>query len=144
MSILSDDVQGRGGPLLQGSGLTNSVTEFIPYVFQLLALLIESNPSAPLPERYQALIGPLLAPVLWESRGNVPALVRLLQAITTRAASVIITQGRLEPILGIFQKLISSKLNEAHAFDLLEAIVVNFQVYATFLVQLYMPKLTML
>ncbi|KAF8457248.1 armadillo-type protein [Terfezia claveryi] len=112
MSILSEDVQ-----------------EFIPYVFQLLALLIESNPSAPLPERYQALIGPLLAPVLWESRGNVPALVRLLQAITARAVTVIIAQGKLEPILGIFQKLISSKLNEAHAFDLLEGIIVNFQVH---------------
>ncbi|KAF8468906.1 Cse1-domain-containing protein [Kalaharituber pfeilii] len=116
------------GPFI--SILTQDVQEFMPYVFQLLALLIESNPSALLPERYQLLIGPLLAPVLWESRGNVPALVRLLQAITARASSIIVAQGQLEPILGIFQKLISSKLNESHAFDLLEAIVLNFQVVA--------------
>ena len=70
--------------------------------------------------------------MLWEPRGNVPALVRLLQAITARAAPTILAQGKLEPILGIFQKLISSKLNEAHAFDLLEAIVVNFKAYVTF------------
>ncbi|KAI5806627.1 Cse1-domain-containing protein [Peziza echinospora] len=109
MSILGQDVQ-----------------EFTPYVFQLLALLLESNPSAELPQRYQALIAPLLAPVLWDSRGNVPALVRLLQAITARGAAVIVAHNQLEPILGIFQKLISSKLNEGHAFDLLEAIVLNF------------------
>lgn len=102
------------------------VTEFIPYVFQLLALLLESNPSAPLPQRYKDLITPLFTPALWESRGNVPALVRLLQAIMARGADHFVQNNQVTPILGIFQKLVSSKLTEVHAFDLLEACFTNF------------------
>lgn len=104
-------------------------TEFIPYVFQLLSLLLESNPKAPLPQRYKDLVGPLLTPTLWESRGNVPALVRLLQAIMARGASIFTTDNQLTPVLGIFQKLVSSKVNEVHAFDLLESCFTYFPMY---------------
>jgi len=106
--------------------LLNDVTEFIPYVFQLLALLLESNEKAPLPQRYKDLVPPLLTPLLWESRGNVPALVRLLQAILSRGASTIIENNQLTPILGIFQKLAASKITEVHAFELLEACFLSF------------------
>lgn len=106
--------------------LGQDITEFIPYVFQLLALLLESNPPAPLPQRYKDLITPLLNPTLWESRGNVPALVRLLQAIMARGADHFVQNNQISPILGIFQKLVSSKLTEVHAFDLLEASFIYF------------------
>ncbi|KAI5803210.1 Cse1-domain-containing protein [Geopyxis carbonaria] len=106
--------------------LANDVTEFIPYVFQLLSLLLESNPKAPLPQKYKDLVAPLLMPTLWESRGNVPALVRLLQAIMARGASIFTDNNQLTPVLGIFQKLVSSKVNEVHAFDLLESCFTYF------------------
>ncbi|KAI5849541.1 Cse1-domain-containing protein [Morchella snyderi] len=102
------------------------ITEFIPYVFQLLSLLLESHPSAPIPQRYKDLIPHLLAPALCESRGNVPALVRLLQAIMARGADHFVQNNQISPILGIFQKLVSSKLTEIHAFELLEACFVYF------------------
>lgn len=104
-------------------------SEFIPYVFQLLALLLESNPTAPLADNWKNLIAPLMTPALWESRGNVPALVRLLQAIMSRGASAVI-ENHLVPVLGIFQKLVASKATEVHAFDLLEACFLNFPMYA--------------
>lgn len=98
----------------------------MPYIFQLFAALLEANPSATLPEYYRSLIAPILMPVMWESRGNIPALVRLLSSIIPRGAQVILQNGQVEPILGIFQKLLSTKANESHGFDLLESVVENF------------------
>lgn len=98
----------------------------MPYVFQLFAALLEANPSATLPEYYQSLIAPILMPVMWESKGNVPALVRLLSAVIPRGAQFIVQNNQIEPILGIFQKLLSTKANESHGFDLLEAVVGSF------------------
>ncbi|RPA83879.1 Cse1-domain-containing protein [Ascobolus immersus RN42] len=126
--------------------LQNDVSEFIPYVFQLLALLLEAAPNAPLPDNFKTLVSPLLLPQLWESRGNVPALVRLIAAITTRAASDIVANKQLEPILGIFQKLVSAKPTEVHAFELLEAVFANFDVgtLSPYVKQIFLILLTRL
>ena len=64
-------------PLMQAV-LEQDVQEFAPYVFQLLALLLETRPL-PLPPVYMAVFPALIAPALWERPANVPALVRLLQ-----------------------------------------------------------------
>lgn len=101
----------------------------MPYVFQLFAALLEANPSATLPTYYQELIAPILMPVMWESRGNIPALVRLLTSIVPRGSQYIIEHNQVEPTLGIFQKLVSTKANEGHAFDLLETVVATFPPY---------------
>lgn len=98
----------------------------MPYVFQLLAALLEAKESSTLSRNFQSLIGPILAPPLWEQRGNVPALVRLLQAMLPRASSVIVQNDQLQSVLGLFQKLASSKTNESFAFDLLETVVRTF------------------
>lgn len=98
----------------------------MPYVFQLFAALLESNPSGTLPDYYQNLVSPILMPVMWESRGNIPALVRLLSSIISRGSQYIIENNQIEPILGIFQKLLSTKANEGHGFDLLESVVAYF------------------
>jgi len=101
----------------------------MPYVFQLLAKLLELNPSGALPNHYQALIAPLMLPVTWETRGNVPALTRLLIAIIPRAAQFIVAENQVQPILGIFQGLLRGKKTEAHAFDLLETICLSIPRY---------------
>lgn len=98
----------------------------MPYVFQLFAALLEANPSATLPNYYQNLIAPVLMPVMWDSKGNIPALVRLLSSIIPRGSQSIIQNNQVEPILGIFQKLLSTKANESHGFDLLESVVAGF------------------
>lgn len=103
--------------------LANELAEFVPYVFQILSSLLESNPSSPLPENFKTLIPPLLMPTIWETRGNVPGCTRFLCAIVPKARDAIVAENQLESVLGIFQRLITSKRNEQNAFDLLESIV---------------------
>ena len=101
----------------------------MPYVFQLFAALLESRPDGPLSDYYKALIAPILMPALWESRGNVPALARLLSSIIPRSATDIVANNQVEPILGIFQKLMAGKTKtELYAFDVLEAVITSCDV----------------
>lgn len=106
--------------------LQNGVDEFMPYVFQLLAALFEKEPNKPLPQDFSPLIAPVLMPNLWEQRGNVPALVRLLSAIVPRATDDLVKNNQLPNVLGLFQKLISTKTNEAYGMDLLESCITAF------------------
>ncbi|KAJ5936811.1 hypothetical protein N7466_003261 [Penicillium verhagenii] len=126
--------------------LSGDVQEFMPYVFQLFAALLEANSSASLPTYYQELISPILMPVMWDSRGNIPALARLLTSIIPRGAQYILEHNQIEPILGIFQKLISTKANEGYAFDLLEAVVATFppaslEQYLVMIMQIILQRL---
>ncbi|KLO79923.1 putative importin-alpha export receptor [Fusarium fujikuroi] len=107
--------------------LAEDVTEFMQYVFQILAQLLESSPSETISENYKALLGPLLNPTLWETRGNVPACTRLLSAVIPRASQAIQAEGQIAPVLGIFQKLLSGKKSEVLAFDILDSIVKSFE-----------------
>ncbi|KAI9772860.1 MAG: importin-alpha export receptor [Geoglossum simile] len=104
------------------------IQEFIPYVFQLLAALLEANSSASLPDYYRSLIPSILMPVLWESKGNVPALVKLVTSIIPRGTSEMARDGQVEPVLGVFQKLVSTKANESYGFDILESVIAHFPV----------------
>lgn len=97
----------------------------MPYVFQLFAALLEARPHGPLSDYYKALVTPILMPALWESRGNVPALARLLTSIIPRSAAEIVANNQVEPILGIFQKLLSKKSSEIYSFDVLEAVLIS-------------------
>ena len=104
--------------------------EFKPYVFQLFAALLEAHPSGALSEYYKALIAPILLADLWASRGNVPALSRLLCAIIPRGAEEISANNQLEAILGIFKNLITKKNKmESYGFDILESVIMSFNRY---------------
>eukprot|EP00878_Enallax_costatus_P016271 GHUV01017068.1.p1 GENE.GHUV01017068.1~~GHUV01017068.1.p1 ORF type:complete len:703 (+),score=205.92 GHUV01017068.1:410-2518(+) len=102
--------------------LSNDVQEFHPYVFQIFAQLIELS-TPPLKASYMQLFPPILQPIFWERHGNVPALTRLLAAFLAKAGPEVGTRERLPPILGVFQKLISSKANDQYGFQLMSAIV---------------------
>ncbi|WVN85455.1 uncharacterized protein L203_100601 [Cryptococcus depauperatus CBS 7841] len=102
--------------------LTNEVAEFIPYIFQILAQLLELHPATELPPAYQALTGPLLSAALWEQRGNIPALVRIWKALLLRGAPSIVAAGQVQGLLGIFQRLAGSKINDIYAFELVQAL----------------------
>ncbi|KAL3472304.1 CAS/CSE protein [Aspergillus californicus] len=106
--------------------LQGDIQEFIPYIFQLFAALLEANQTGALPVYYQGLIAPILAPQVWELKGNIPALVRLLSSIISRGSQYILENNQLINTLGIFQKLLSSKANESYGFDLLEAVIEHF------------------
>ncbi|XP_071494645.1 exportin-2-like [Diadema antillarum] len=101
--------------------LVGDVQEFIPYIFQLMSMMLESRTECPPP--YMALFPFLLVPVLWERPGNIPPLVRLLQAIIEKGAGGIVERDKLMGLLGVFQKLIASKTNDHHGFYLLQSLV---------------------
>lgn len=100
--------------------LRDDVADFHPYTFQVLAQLVEARPAvpgaggpggppSPLPPAYLSLLSPLLAPAFWERPANVPALARFLRALLLRAGGAIVGSGQLEAVLGVLQKLISTK-----------------------------------
>jgi exportin-2 (importin alpha re-exporter) len=127
--------------------LQNDVQEFSPYVFQLFAALLETNPSGKLPEHYVDLIPAVLQPAVWELKGNVPALVRLLTAMIPRGVETITKNNQVEPLLGVFQKLVSAKFSEVYGFDLLESVLANFpasalQAYFAPMLQIMMTRLS--
>lgn len=122
----------KGGEALEGILfepftiiLQMDIAEFTPYVFQILAQLLEYRPSgSALSPAYAGLFQPLLTPTLWEKKGNVPAVTRLLQAYICKAAVELIPH--LNPTLGVFQKLISSKATEVSAFEILNSVIIHF------------------
>ncbi|RUP48679.1 Cse1-domain-containing protein [Jimgerdemannia flammicorona] len=103
--------------------LSTDVQEFTPYVFQLLSQLLEFHSEGGLLGFYQALLPPMLQPQLWDQHGNIPALVRLLQAYLSKGAASIVANNQLEPILGISQKLMASRLHDYMSFTLLDGVV---------------------
>lgn len=106
--------------------LQQDVQEFIPYVFQILALLLELRIEANVPEPYMALFPCLLAPVLFEYQGNIHPLIRLLQAFISKGAHQIIAQDKISALLGVFQKLIASKAHDHEGFLLIQSIIQHF------------------
>ncbi|GCB70322.1 hypothetical protein scyTo_0001247 [Scyliorhinus torazame] len=104
--------------------LQNDVQEFLPYVFQVMSLLLEIY-SADISPCYMALFPHLLQPLLWERVGNIPPLVRLLQAFLEKGANSISTSAadKIPGLLGVFQKLIASKANDHQGFYLLNSII---------------------
>lgn len=102
--------------------LVRDVSEFLPYVFQILSLLLELRPL-PIPQLYMAVYPLLLTPTLWERNGNIPALVRLLQAFIEKTPEDITKGENLSALLGVFQKLVASKMNDHEGFYLLGSLV---------------------
>ena len=108
-------------PLIENI-LVRDISEFLPYMFQILSQLLEVRPL-PVPQAYITIYPLLLAPVLWEHTGNIPALVRLLQAFIEKAPSNVCEGEKLMHLLGVFQKLIASKANDHEGFHLLGSMV---------------------
>lgn len=101
--------------------LAQDVTEFIPYILQIFAEILALQ-QVGLPQSYQQLVKPLLAPVLWEPKGNIPALVGLLKVVLVKGAETFIDQGLLQPLLGVFQNLIASRANDILGLDIMKYI----------------------
>ncbi|WFC97019.1 importin-alpha export receptor [Malassezia brasiliensis] len=126
--------------------LQTDAVEYVPYVFQVLAQLLEQRAArgadAALPETYAALLPPLLTPALWEQKGNVPALVRLLTAYLRLAPARIVEGNHVEAFLGIYQKLISSRVNDVYGFALLQALLRHLP--ASVVAPYFQPILTLM
>lgn len=121
--------------------LQMEVAEFTPYVFQILAQLLDYRQGDGLSQAYEMLFAPLLHPSLWERKGNIPALSWLIQVYLKKGMAMIVERGHLEGILGVFQKLLASKATEGHAFSILSAVVEHAPLHAF---QQYLPTILQL
>mmetsp|Transcript_22762 Transcript_22762/g.44700 ORF Transcript_22762/g.44700 Transcript_22762/m.44700 type:complete len:978 (-) Transcript_22762:250-3183(-) len=104
--------------------LQQEISELTPYVFQILAQLLELRPSQ-ISQGYLSLFQPLLHPDNWKNAGNHPALVRLLEAYMRKAAAETVGSNpkQLEGLLGIYQMLMAQKSTADMSFRLLIGIV---------------------
>lgn len=96
------------------------------YVFQLLALLLELQTTPSNPDPYMSLFPCLLSPVLFANSDNIPSLSRLLQAFVCSRAQQIIAEDKLTGLLGVYQKLIASRVHDRRGFLLMQDILEHF------------------
>ncbi|XP_044745803.1 exportin-2 [Coccinella septempunctata] len=116
-------------PIFQGI-FQQDIQEFLPYVFQILSLLMEYSAPGNVSEAYMSLLPCLLVPVLWERPANISPLVRLLSAFSIVLAPAVVAQDKLAGFLGVFQKLIASKTNDHEGFHLLQNLILHFPMEA--------------
>ncbi|KAF9074712.1 importin alpha re-exporter [Rhodocollybia butyracea] len=111
--------------------IEQDIDQYVPYVFQLLAQMLELHPSSSsgasspgIPDQFGALLPYLLTPNVWKQQGSIPGLVKLLRAYLARDAVGMIQAGQIAPALAVMQqRLIPSKVNDIYGFELLRAIV---------------------
>jgi len=105
--------------------LREEVEGIIPYIFQVLAVMMEQQKGA-IPEPYFQLLPFILMPALWERQGYVGPSVRLLQAFIEKSPERIIQGEKLKPILGLFtEKLNKSRAHDHEGFYLLQTLLLH-------------------
>ncbi|OJT05838.1 Importin-alpha re-exporter [Trametes pubescens] len=103
--------------------LQQDIEQYIPYVFQILAQMLDLH-AGEVPAEYRSLLPFLLTPASWQQKGSIPGLVKLLKAFLARDAPAMVAAGQLTQVLGVVQqRLIPSKLNDGWGFELLQAVV---------------------
>uniref|UniRef100_A0A2P2I486 Exportin-2 n=1 Tax=Hirondellea gigas TaxID=1518452 RepID=A0A2P2I486_9CRUS len=110
--------------------LRDEVDGIIPYIFQILSVMLE-NQKAAIPDPYFQLLPFILMPALWERSGYVGPMVRLLQSFIEKAPGKIVEENKLNAILGLFNKLNTTRSHDHEGFFLLQCLL------------LYIPHQTM-
>jgi len=78
------------------------------------------------PAQYRSLLPFLLTPAVWQQKGSIPGLVKLLKAFLVRDSAQMLVAGQVASVLAVVQqRLIPSKLNDAWGFELLQSVVQN-------------------
>ncbi|KAK0469414.1 CAS/CSE protein [Desarmillaria tabescens] len=103
--------------------LQQDIDQYIPYVFQLLAQMLDMH-SKEVPTEYRSLLPFLLMPAIWQQKGSVPGLVKLLSAYLSHDSAQMVANRQIATVLGVIQqRLIPSKQNDGWGFELLRAVV---------------------
>lgn len=109
--------------------LQDDVTEFAPYVFQVLSQLMSLHAGA-LPEIYAGMMNPMLAPSMWDKRGYIPGMVQYINVYIRKSSAAVLSANQLRPVLGVFQKLLASKGTDHFALQLLDAVFLTYDAKA--------------
>ncbi|XP_006455464.1 hypothetical protein AGABI2DRAFT_226927 [Agaricus bisporus var. bisporus H97] len=103
--------------------LQQDIDQFIPYSFQILAQMLELH-DRDVPEEYRNLLPFLLMPAIWQQKGSIPGLVKLLKAFLARDSARMLATGQVASVLAVVQqRLIPSKVNDSWGFELLNSVV---------------------
>ncbi|OAX36460.1 Cse1-domain-containing protein [Rhizopogon vinicolor AM-OR11-026] len=103
--------------------LQQDIDQYIPYVFQILAQMLEAHTTG-VPTEYRSLLPFLLTPTCWQQKGSIPGLVKLLKAFLDRDAAEMLNTGQIRSVLAVIQqRLIPSKINDGWGFELLQGVV---------------------
>lgn len=103
--------------------LQQDIDQYIPYVFQVLGQMLELQ-TADVPTQYRSLLPFLLTPAIWQQKGSIPGLVKLLKAFLARDSARMLAAGQVASVLAVVQqRLIPSKLNDVWGFELLHSVV---------------------
>ena len=131
IGAVCDQFEGLLFPPFQ-SILGQDVTEFTPYVFQIMAQLMAYRPGNGWSEGYRVLFAPVLAPVLWDKGAevedryaNVPGLTDLLHSYIRRDINSVLAANSLPGVLGVFQKLLASRITEQWSFRILDGLFMH-------------------
>eukprot|EP00917_Polyrhabdina_sp_WS-2016_P027609 GHVP01058842.1.p1 GENE.GHVP01058842.1~~GHVP01058842.1.p1 ORF type:complete len:914 (+),score=140.31 GHVP01058842.1:1679-4420(+) len=108
--------------------LVNEVSEMMPFIFRILAYVLETIPEQKSPQMLLSILPAILTPALWSDATISSSLARLVTAYTIKLPSIIVQYGYTDKILGIFQLLIGCVSNEQWAFKLISSFI------------LYMPE----
>lgn len=97
--------------------------DFLPYCFQVLALLLDLTPLQAMKPFHAELLGRVLTEDLWRARGNVPALVRLLRSYFAKhQAFVGILSTNMQAIFERFHLCLGHRKLGYCSFSLLGAV----------------------
>lgn len=104
--------------------LTADVTEFAPYVFQVMGqLMMVERGASPLPSLYGEVLGPVLSPSLWDRKGYIPGMVQFIECYTIKSKDAVVANNQLDQILGVVQRLLAWKSTDHHGMRLLDTIL---------------------
>ncbi|ORC90715.1 putative CAS/CSE/importin domain protein [Trypanosoma theileri] len=108
--------------------LQNDVLEYVPYTLQIMAQLLDtrSGGSPDPPAHYQALLEPLLVPDMYQQKGNIPAVVRLLVSFIEHYPRYVHSKGLTEKTLMIFRALLQYKNYDHEGFNILTSMVIAY------------------
>eukprot|EP00127_Corallochytrium_limacisporum_P006209 Clim_evm26s221 gene=Clim_evmTU26s221 len=102
--------------------IAQDITEFTPYAFQILAVLLAGADG--IPDAFMGLFGHILSPQFWERSGNVPALVDLLtRFLEKNNPQLLADESKLTAVLGIFQRLHASKALDHEGFKVIFSLI---------------------
>lgn len=105
--------------------ITKDVQEFIPYVLQLLNLILQSQKVGVVSEKFMKLFEECLSPTFWERPANTTPLTDLMHTYIEKISQNIVSHNKLISLLGIFQKLISSKATDQEGMALLQTMMIH-------------------
>jgi len=80
--------------------------------------------SNDVPVDYRSLLPFLLTLSVWQQKGSIPGLVKLLKAFLSRDSLSMLANGQVTSVLAVIQqRLIPSKIHDSWGFELLNSVV---------------------